>query len=193
MPRQVDVEQKRTEVAYATWSVIARQGLQAATLRAVAAEAGVSLGAVQHYFASKDALLLFACQHMADLAGQQWDDLSRTATAREKLDAMAATSLTDHPLQRVGIAAWSAFVGGAGADPGIATIVRDAWSSGLRATAALIAEARGDHLMVDAELQAETYLALIDGLSVRVLAGHLSFDQARRLAADHLDRLERTS
>jgi AcrR family transcriptional regulator len=46
--------------------VIGSRGLEAVSLRDVAAQAGVSMGAVQHYFASKDQMLLFALSHMRD-------------------------------------------------------------------------------------------------------------------------------
>ncbi|NLZ97477.1 MAG: TetR family transcriptional regulator, partial [Micrococcus sp.] len=50
MPKIVDHEQRRRELAQAIWSIIALRGLSAVTLRSVAAEAGVSMGTVQHYF-----------------------------------------------------------------------------------------------------------------------------------------------
>ena len=41
--------------------------MEAASLRAVAAEAGVSMGAVQHYFTTTDEMLLFALDYGNDL------------------------------------------------------------------------------------------------------------------------------
>lgn len=51
-------------MAAATHRLIAHAGLDAATMAAVAREAGFSVGLVQHYFASKDELLLFAYKRM---------------------------------------------------------------------------------------------------------------------------------
>lgn len=64
VPKQVDHEQRRRALADAVFSVISVKGYDAVTLRDVAAHAGVSLGSVQHYFASKDEMLLFALNHM---------------------------------------------------------------------------------------------------------------------------------
>lgn len=50
-------EEQRGAIADAFLDVVAEQGLPAASMRAVAARASVSLGRVQHYFASKDRLL----------------------------------------------------------------------------------------------------------------------------------------
>ena len=190
MPKIVDAEEKRTEIVYAAWSVIAERGLPAATLRAVAAEAQMSMGAVQHYFDSKESMLLYACERMADLAGTQWSATAEGGTARERLDALALTSLTDHPLQRVGIAAWSAFVNRAAADEAMAEIVLRVWTEATRHTAALLTEAAresGVELVGSPEDAAATFQALLDGLGIRVLAGHLPFERARELAARFLD------
>jgi AcrR family transcriptional regulator len=53
-------------MAAATHKLIAHAGLDAATMAAVAREAGFSVGTVQHYFASKDELLLFAYKRMTE-------------------------------------------------------------------------------------------------------------------------------
>jgi len=60
MPRQVDREERRREIATAVLRLVATRGAEAASLRAVASEAGVSMGAVQHYFTTKDEMLRFA-------------------------------------------------------------------------------------------------------------------------------------
>ena len=60
MPKVVDHAARRAELAAAVWSITADRGLGAASLREVAAEAGWSLGALRHYFASRDELLRFA-------------------------------------------------------------------------------------------------------------------------------------
>jgi AcrR family transcriptional regulator len=60
MPKQVDVDERRAELAAATRRVILRCGLEAATLRDVAREAGWSIGVLAHYFETKDELLRYS-------------------------------------------------------------------------------------------------------------------------------------
>ena len=190
MPKIVDPEEKRTQIAYAAWSVIADGGLAAATLRAVAAEARMSMGAVQHYFDSKESMLLYACQRMAGLAGTQWSDTSEGGTARAKLDALAQTSLTDHPLQRIGMATWGAFLSRASTDRAMAEIIQRTWRGATEQAASLFAEAAHDAGLTLAQPPvdvADSFLALVDGLNTRVLAGNLSFARARELAGQFLD------
>jgi AcrR family transcriptional regulator len=69
MPKVVDHEARRREIAAALWRVAAREGLEAASLASVAAEAGVSKGRVQHYFASRDELLGFAATALRERLG----------------------------------------------------------------------------------------------------------------------------
>ncbi len=66
MPRVVDHEHRRTEIARAAIGVIAEKGLVAATVRDVAEAASCSTGMVNHYFADKDALLLAAAKLAVD-------------------------------------------------------------------------------------------------------------------------------
>jgi AcrR family transcriptional regulator len=58
MPRVVDAEQRRAQLTDAAARLIARSGIESATLRDVAAEAGMTTGALTHYFADKRELLL---------------------------------------------------------------------------------------------------------------------------------------
>ncbi|GER23154.1 HTH-type transcriptional regulator PksA [Zafaria cholistanensis] len=64
MPKIVDHERRREEIVETTWRIIARYGLDAATLRDVAAEAGFANGAVKPYFPTKASLLLATFAHV---------------------------------------------------------------------------------------------------------------------------------
>ncbi len=50
MPKIVDHDQRRSEIVEAFLAVVARDGLSAATSRAIAAELGIGTGALWHYF-----------------------------------------------------------------------------------------------------------------------------------------------
>ena len=71
MPKRVDPTERRRQLTDALGRIAARDGLAAVTIREVAAEAGVSVGFVQHYFASKDELLLAALRDVAQQVGQR--------------------------------------------------------------------------------------------------------------------------
>lgn len=78
MAARVDHEERRTQIAEALLRIADTQGLQSASMRAVAAEAGVSLRLVQYYFTTKEALLLDA---LGRLQGQLQTRMNTWVTA----------------------------------------------------------------------------------------------------------------
>jgi AcrR family transcriptional regulator len=62
MPKIVDHEQRRMELAEAALRVVLRDGIAAATVRAVAAEAGWSSGSMRYYFATQGELRAFMAE-----------------------------------------------------------------------------------------------------------------------------------
>ncbi|MFF4223938.1 TetR/AcrR family transcriptional regulator [Streptomyces sp. L500] len=65
MPKIVDPEARRRAVADAVFRVARRDGLENASLRNVAQEAGLAVGSVRHYFADHSDLMLFAMRELA--------------------------------------------------------------------------------------------------------------------------------
>jgi AcrR family transcriptional regulator len=78
MPRQVDHDLRRRQIAEAVWRLATRGGLEDVTLRQVASEAGVSARLLQYYFGTRDQLLLGALEILNADAEQR---------ARERLAA----------------------------------------------------------------------------------------------------------
>jgi len=71
VPKIVDAEARRQEVVQAVFRIIASDGLERASLREVAEEAGLAVGSVRHYFASSDELLVFSFGSVIDrIAGR---------------------------------------------------------------------------------------------------------------------------
>ncbi|MGW6536178.1 TetR/AcrR family transcriptional regulator [Streptomyces sp. NPDC055051] len=64
MPKVVDHHARRIQVADAVQQLITEQGLDRVTVARTAETAGVSVGHVQHYFASKDEMLLFTYERV---------------------------------------------------------------------------------------------------------------------------------
>lgn len=57
MPRLADREERREQVVDAAFRVIAREGLAGTSMRAVAEEAGCTIGLINHWFSSRDDLV----------------------------------------------------------------------------------------------------------------------------------------
>lgn len=87
MPKIVDHERRRIELVEATWRIIARLGLQRATMREVAEEAGFSNGALKPYFPTKDALLQATFEHVFHRTSER---IAEAAASLEGLEALKA-------------------------------------------------------------------------------------------------------
>lgn len=71
MPKRVDHDERRRQIAAAVWRIAADQGLDAVSMRDVAAEAGVSLRLVQYYFETKHNLLVLALRYLNERSEQR--------------------------------------------------------------------------------------------------------------------------
>ncbi|GAB2456182.1 TetR/AcrR family transcriptional regulator [Xylanimonas ulmi] len=58
MPKIIDHDERRREIVAVARRLILRGGFHAATMRSIAAEAGFANGALKHYFASKEAIVV---------------------------------------------------------------------------------------------------------------------------------------
>src|SRR5262245_35660226 len=96
---------RRRQIADALVRVAGRNGLHAATMRAVAAEAGVSLHLVQHYFETKEQLMLYALRQLAERLESQIKDrlgtLGADASPREVIEVILTLALPTDEESRV--------------------------------------------------------------------------------------------
>ncbi|WP_159944465.1 MULTISPECIES: TetR/AcrR family transcriptional regulator [unclassified Nocardiopsis] len=110
MPKIVDHEQRRRELAEALWRVIAESGPEAVSIRSVAAEAGWSPGALRHYFATREDLLVFAVNLSEERVTRRIAELRRTQSPHtpllEQVAAYAEQLLPLDPVRRAEYRAW---------------------------------------------------------------------------------------
>ena len=187
MPKIVDHEQRRTEIIHALWQVIYEQGIHAASYQAVARAAGISVGRIQHYFASKQDLVRAGCQAIVDTAESV--HFERTE-ALDPLDAL--TELLIQPLPRtealrLGISVWYAYLARATADPQIREIFTKA-SRGTLDYAARLLEQAGAPAQ-----EAGRLIALSNGLAQAAMVGAVTVDEAARVLHQEVDSLKSLS
>ena len=201
MPKVVDHDQRRAELVLALWQVIHEQGIDGVTFRSVAQAAGASVGRVQHYFPSKDALVLHGCRQMVAAAvvdhGPHAVPNDRKA-AREELLSLLIGAMSGTVEFKTGASVWIAYPAKAVSSPGIAAIVTDALAERAQAIEGLIAGARdqkgGSENGTRPEPSAEDrqdalrLAALSEGLALRVIVGAVAADEACRLIRAEVDR-----
>jgi AcrR family transcriptional regulator len=117
MPKVVDHEQRRRELGHAVWRVIRRDGAERASVRAVAAEAGWSPGALRHYFATQSELLAFAMRLVVERIEGRLSALERAADPRVAVEQVLYELLPIDDERRAENEVWLAFTARALIDP----------------------------------------------------------------------------
>lgn len=179
----------------AVWALLAEHGAESVTMRQVAVEAGVSLGRVQHYFASKDELLQHACRSVVDLAASRFAEDTEGLSPLQTIRALTLQPIPRDPKSRVGAAVWQAYLTQAANDPGIRNIVHAAVDGACRKLADLVAQAQQDGSVLASlhpERTARSLFALSYGLCQQVLIGATDDDEAAATAEAALAMLTRS-
>lgn len=98
MPKIVNHDRRREQIIEAVWSLIARKGFFAVTMRELADEAGYANGALGRYFPDKESILRAAFYRAFDAT----NDRARAAIGdREGLEAFRLLVLEIMPLDEV--------------------------------------------------------------------------------------------
>ena len=71
MPARIDPERRRQLVVDAAFRLVVAEGMQGVSLRKVAAEAGLNIGSVRHYFEGHEDLLAAAARESGDRMGRR--------------------------------------------------------------------------------------------------------------------------
>lgn len=180
MPKIVDHELRRRELAGAVWRVIVRDGVADVSIRSVAAEAGWSSGALRHYFATRAELLAFACEQVIAQVTERITAM-RPGNVREVL---LETMPVDPPRHTEASIAFAFLALGLG-DPELARVQRLHFTSMYELCRRVAQEVTG------ADTAARRLHAVVDGLTVHVLAGHLTAAEMITELDAYLDELAR--
>ncbi|WP_258348041.1 TetR/AcrR family transcriptional regulator [Saccharopolyspora gregorii] len=191
MVRRIDQEARRRDIVAATWRTLERGGLAEASVRKVAAEAGLATGSVRHFFGTQAELHAFALRSLSERVGERVRRAEAEPDVRRRALAMLGEllPLRDETTRELGI--WLEFVHRSRHDPALAEIIGDQ-----------AREVRGFLLHVvrglvelgqlpagtDPERTAAGLGALVDGLTFQLLTapGLLDREQAAALLEERL-------
>jgi AcrR family transcriptional regulator len=206
VPKIVDAVQRRQEIVAAVFRIIATDGLERASLREVADEAGLAVGSVRHYFDSSDDLLAFAFAAVSDRIIARLDTALKglaTAAGEADPDGAVLTLLGEFlPLDEergLDVCAWLAFRNAARIRPflaaeadrshrAVAAVIGQVITWLLRGSGA--AESPAGPQLVAA---AEHLLATLDGLAMHALLqpAWMSPEMCREVLELHVEGLRR--
>ena len=196
MPRRADHEERRRELTAALLRIASTRGLQAVSMREVAAEAGVSLRVVQYYFTDKRTLM---ASGVTELAARLDRRVRERAAAigtglppRTVLEVVLGAILPTDEDARADQLAWTAYYAAGLTDPAEAVDGRYApdalerWLTGVLQRAVDAGEVPAG---VDPRIEVVSLLALTNGLVSSVLGRQRDVEDAQRVVAYRLDRL----
>jgi AcrR family transcriptional regulator len=169
MPKIVDHEERRRELALAVWRVIRDQGVERASVRTVAKEAGWSPGALRHYFTTQSELLAFAMRLVVERIEGRIAVLERATDPRKAVEQVLHELLPLDDERRAENEVWLAFTARALVDPELRDLhseVHDALHEACASSLATLTAARGKPAVPGTALQVERLHALVDGLAV---------------------------
>ncbi|WP_433472583.1 TetR/AcrR family transcriptional regulator [Spirillospora sp. CA-142024] len=192
MPRVVDPVERRRELAEAVWRVILRDGLERASVRNVAREAGLSMGSLRHYFGTQDELLAFALGMVIERIESRIAALAPQADPRRRAELVLAELLPMDAERRAENEVWLAFTARALVDPDLRAL-RERGRAQLRAGCLrLVEDLLGpEAAREDVDLETERLHALLDGLAVHASTRPDLYGPELMTAvmSRHLDRL----
>lgn len=187
----LDSEQRRRNIAAAVVRVIARDGLDAATIRRVASEVGFSTTVVTHYFTDKRQMLLWAYRNMGEASLARFDDTvtNNPVDLVAMLMSMTAVSEPNLALWRTYVAIWDSSL----RDPALAAELKS-WMDVVskRITAKVRALNPG---CIRPDMIAKRLLALVQGISIELLFDRASWsaEAVSEALASEVDLLVRKS
>ena len=197
MPKIVDHDERRREIATAVSDIAATRGLSDVSFREVAARAGVSVSLVQHYFGNKANMLRttleIQSETMTAYIAERLAGIGADPPPIEVLRTVALAFLPIDDVSRRSMLVYHGFAAAALTDSALRD--SDMFTNGrslIDFFAAQLARIGTDdtRCRLDPDTEATVLLSLLLGLSIAVLLEQTSPNDAIVVLDSHLRRLE---
>ena len=174
--------------------LIARHGIEGVTMRAVAAEAGLSYGSLFHYFESKDDLLMHAVRHLTSQQTQRVNDYESQYSGLKALEHLLCDDAIVSESSRDSWTVWLTFQYKVALDEAFAKMHADLVRGWLDRIVGLLQEAQAAgeiRKTIDVEFEAMAVWAYSAGIGQLGLLHPelMSPELQKRLIISYLDKL----
>ncbi|MFJ6619858.1 TetR/AcrR family transcriptional regulator [Kitasatospora sp. NPDC091335] len=198
MPKVVAPETRRQDVARAVLRIVSRDGLEHASLRNIAEEAGLAIGSVRHYFDNQADVLIFAMEELRRridtrirVHAEKLLDPDAGVDRRAVTEALLTELLPLDGARREEAVLWLAFTFAARTRPEFRPGAALMQQAARELVSRVLHEARaagGLPADVDVELETGRLAALLDGLALGMVLqpGGIEADTALRILRLHL-------
>ncbi|QDP41064.1 TetR/AcrR family transcriptional regulator [Radiobacillus deserti] len=170
MPKKVDHKKRKQKIAEATWRVIVEKGIEHASVRNIAEEANLSLGALRHYFSSQDQLLAYTMELVKERATNRIERIAaQNIPLKEKVIAMLLEMVPTNEQTRVEMEVWFSYIVHIRHKKDKKSLEADGVYEGVQL---LMNTLQHENLLkaeVDVEKEAEALYGLVDGLAIHAL------------------------
>ncbi|MFS0882999.1 TetR family transcriptional regulator [Bacillus sp. 7586-K] len=192
MPKIVDHEKRRKQIAEATWRVILNEGIEGATVRNIAKEANISLGALRYYFATQDELLVYAMNLVKEQATERIKKIVvQDSSPKEIILNVLLELLPVNEETKAEMEVWFAFIGHVRHKQGILKLHDDGVYEGIKVLVENMVEYGLLKDGLDKEMETERLYSLIDGLALHAILepGRLNKEKITRVLTYHLESI----
>ncbi|GAA0835854.1 TetR/AcrR family transcriptional regulator [Paenibacillus glucanolyticus] len=194
MPKIVDHDKQREWVAEAALRVIQKGGLEKATVRNIAEEAGLSVGSMRHYFSSQAELLAFCMNLIIERIEKRLTSLSLKGPVFSDMKLVLMQFLPMDEDRTMEMEVWMSFVAKALIYPELRKI-NDEMYDGLTKACHFVIDSLVTHELakpeLDLEYEKERIYALVDGLAIHHIMRpqQLTQDKIEKIIDQHLQSL----
>lgn len=192
MPKIVDHEEKKHHIAEAAWRVILDKGMKGATVRNIAKEAGLSLGALRHYFSTQDELLEFAMSLVKERATERIRSIAGSdLPPKDKALAILLELVPVDEQKMAEMEVWFAFTFHAKYMKHNTDMQDDGILEGMHRILKFLDGAGLLRRDLDLDIEAERLYALVNGLALHALleARRLHPERIAQVLSRHLDSI----
>jgi len=172
MPKIVDHEQQKIKVAEAAWRVIRRSGIENASVRNIAQEAGVSPGSMRHYFSTQAELFSFSMNLVSERVAKRISAYSFDRPVPEVARDVLRELVPFHEESRSEMEVWLAFVSKTMSEPLLREHADRVYEE-MRRTMTVIMQALVDYEFTPRHLNVEEealkMLTFVDGVALHGL------------------------
>ncbi|UOQ59775.1 TetR family transcriptional regulator [Leucobacter rhizosphaerae] len=170
MPRRIDLEQRKAQLAEAVWRTILERGIGAVSVRTVADAAGIAVGSLRHVFPTRTELLSFSAELMVQRATDRIVAAPRSGDPERDAVALLSHLLPLEPDSRAELEVNIALIAEAPATPELVPI-RDQAARAILGLCRRLVESLAPGLPATrAALESRRLHALLDGLALHILA-----------------------
>jgi len=191
MPRIVDHDQRRAELATAVWRLISKNGLAGVTIRHLSEESGWSAGAIRHYLPTRQRILSFAAEHLMIDFELKLNTRPRLTDRKEDFLSLLIFCLPTDQESRLAIEVWLAFVGSAVSDQDFSDTQGFLYKNFDLFFVDLLKDLEQEGWSIVGPLNqvAGELHAVIDGLCIHMLLNEISLHDAKAILSTLLDRI----